>query len=46
MDAMLKPCNRLAAPTVPVLQAGSPGIWLPTLFERLFTCNTFSIKVM
>jgi hypothetical protein len=46
MDAMLKPRNRLAAPTAPVLQAGSPGIWLPNLFECSFTHITSPIKVM
>jgi hypothetical protein len=46
MEAMLKPCDCLAAPTVPVLQARSPGIWLPDLFERLFTRITFPIRVM
>jgi hypothetical protein len=46
MDAMLKPRDRLAAPTAPVSQAGSPGIWLPDLFERLFSRTTFPIKVM
>jgi hypothetical protein len=46
MDAMLKLCDHLAAPIALVLQARSPGIWLPTLFGRSFTCNTFSIKVM
>jgi hypothetical protein len=44
MDAMLKPRDRLAAPTAPVLQAGSPGIWLPDLFRRLFSRTTFPIK--
>jgi hypothetical protein len=46
MDAMLKPCDHLAAPTALVLQAGSLGIWLSDLFGRLFTRITFSIKVM
>jgi hypothetical protein len=46
MDAMLKLCDRLAVPTAPVSQAGSPGIWLPDLFGRLFTRITFPIKVM
>jgi hypothetical protein len=46
MGAMLKPRDRLAAPTAPVSQAGSPGIWLPDLFERSFTRITFSIRVM
>jgi hypothetical protein len=46
MDTMLKPRDHLAAPTAPVLQAGSPGIWLPDLFERSFTHITFPIKVM
>jgi hypothetical protein len=46
MDAMLKPRNRLAAPTAPVSQARSPGIWLPNLFGRSFTRITFPIKVM
>jgi hypothetical protein len=46
MDAMLKPRDRLAAPTALVLQAGSPGIWLPDLFECLFMHITFPIKVM
>jgi hypothetical protein len=46
MDAMLKPCDRLAAPTAPVLQARSLGIWLPNLFECLFMHITFPIKVM
>jgi hypothetical protein len=46
MEAMLKPRDRLAAPTALVLQAGSPGIWLPNLFGRSFTRITFPIKVM
>jgi hypothetical protein len=46
MDAMLKPRNLLAVPTVPVLQAGSPGIWLSDLFGCSFTRITFPIKVM
>jgi hypothetical protein len=37
MEAMLKPCNCLAAPTASVLQAGSLGIWLPAPFGCLFT---------
>jgi hypothetical protein len=43
MDAMLKPRDRLAAPTAPVLQARSPGIWLPTRFGRSLPRRTFPI---
>jgi hypothetical protein len=46
MDAMLKPRNCLAAPTAPVSQAGSPGIWLPACFGRSLPRRTFPIKVM
>jgi hypothetical protein len=46
MDAMLKPHDRLAAPTAPVSQVGSSGIWLPDLFRRLFSHTTFPIRVM
>jgi hypothetical protein len=46
MEAMLKPRDRLAAPTAPVLQARSLGIWLPALYRRLLPHNPFPIKVI
>jgi hypothetical protein len=46
MNAMLKLCDHLAAPTAPISQDGSPGIWLPDLFGHLFSRTTFPIKVM